>query len=53
MPGNVQLAAVDAILVLLDAEIVAFADLFIVELITDHFIVLHSVTVVLKLAVLL
>ena len=48
-----ELAAVDAILVLLDAESVVFAQLLVVKLIADHFIVLNGIALVLELAVLL
>jgi len=49
----IQLASVDAILVLLDSKVGALAHLFIVKLVADHFILLNCVTVVLKLTLLL
>ncbi len=49
----IELASIDAVFVLLDAEIAIFAHLFVVKLIADHLILLNCVTFILKLALML
>ena len=51
LPLLIQLASVDAVFVLLDTKIVTLAYFIVIEFIADHFILLHSVTVVLKLSI--
>ena len=53
LPLFVQLAAIDAIFVLLDSEILSFPDSLVIELIRDHFIPLDRVTLIFELAILL
>lgn len=53
LPLMVQLSSVDAVFILLDTKVGASADLIVIELIADHFILLHCVAVVFKLALVL
>ena len=48
---GVELAAVDAVTVLLDAKVALLAHVFVVELIAYHCVVLNRITLILKLAV--
>ena len=53
LPCMAELASIDAVFVLFDAKVTAFAYLLVVELIADHFIPFNCVTVVFKVTVVL
>ena len=50
---RIKLASIYAVFVLLDAEILQLSDSLIVKFVTDHLIYLNTITLILKLAILL